>query len=286
MNQPTRTTLHRPAGQSITRGNRVAGVVGLFAAWLFIAGSAFGQAAATAAPWIGQEEEIEQILRHGEIVASKDVGEGITKPVKVTLAYGGRQLDAIWKPLDRLADPSGLERYEAEVAAYRLSRHLGLDMVPPTVSRRIGDREGSVQMWVYGFRQAADVEDTPVADQLAQWSQAVARMKFFDELIDNPDRHAANYLVDDDWTVVLIDHSRAMFFDNAGRMRAMDPPKRFDRSLVEKTRELDLAELDALLGDLFTKSELKTVLHRRNELLQHVERVVETRGEQLAFYEP
>jgi hypothetical protein len=261
-------------------------IVGSVVAGAFLLGTpALAQRAATDPPWAGEEAIIEEILRHGEIIASKEIGQGITKPLKVTLLHEGRQLDAVWKPLDRYGDPTGLERYEAEVAAYRLSRHLDLDMVPPTVPRRIDGRQGSVQMWVHGYKQAAKVENPPAGDWLADWTQAVARMRFFDELIDNPDRHAANYLVGEDWNVVLIDHSRALFFDHQGPLRQAEPPKRFDRSLVERTRELDLSELEGLLGDLFSKSDLKNVIHRRDVLLAHVDRVVESRGE-LAFYEP
>jgi hypothetical protein len=46
-----------------------------------------------------------------------------------------------------------------------------------------------------------------------------------------------------------------------------------------------MPELQALLGDLFSKSELRNVLHRRNVLLAHVDDIVSARGE-LAFYEP
>ena len=283
-----RLTMARSAGQAPGTRRRFSALV--LGTLLWAGASAFSipavaQHASPDPPWAGQEEAIEEVLLHGTIVASKEIGEGITKPLKVTLQYEGRQLDAVWKALDRHADPTGLERYEAEVAAYRLSRHLHLDMVPPTVPRRIGTRNGSVQMWVHGYRQAADLEAPPPREQVAEWSRDVARMKFFDELIDNPDRHAANYLVDGDWSVVLIDHSRALFFDHQGPLRQADPPKRFDRTLVERTRELDLAELDALLGDLFTKSDLKNVLHRRDVLVSHVDRLEEELGD-LAYYVP
>jgi hypothetical protein len=276
---------YRPAGQFITATRGVGMVLaGLLVAACMLATPALAEQPAPAPVWAGQEAAIEEILRHGEVVASKELGEGVTRPLKVTLLYEGRQLDAIWKPLGRF-NPASLERYEAEVAAYRLSRYLDLDMVPPTVPRRIGNRLGSVQMWVHGYKQAAKVEGTPGSQELSDWSQAVARMKFFDELIDNPDRHAANYLVDDTWNVVLIDHSRALNFDNRGPMRQAEPPNRFDRSLVDRTRELDMPELHALLGDLFSKSELRNVLHRRDVLLAHVDGVVSARGD-LAFYEP
>ncbi|HUP25944.1 MAG TPA: hypothetical protein VNB06_23785 [Thermoanaerobaculia bacterium] len=276
---------NRSTGQFIYTARGVGMVLGgLLVGACLLGTPALAQQPAPDPVWFGQEAAIEELLRHGEVVASKELGEGITRPLKVTLLHEGRQLDAIWKPLGRF-NPASLERYEAEVAAYRLSRYLGLDMVPPTVPRRIGNRLGSVQMWVHGYKQAAKVEGTPQSQELGDWTRAVARMRFFDELIDNPDRHAANYLVDDTWNVVLIDHSRALYFDNRGPMRQAEPPNRFDRSLVDRTRELDMPELQALLGDLFSKSELRNVLHRRNVLLAHVDDVVSARGE-LAFYEP
>lgn len=285
MTTDTLQLVNRSAGQFAELARGVRTILGglLFGACL-LATPALAEQPAPDPAWVGQEDTIEEILRNGQVVASKELGEGITKPLKVTLLHEGRQIDAIWKPLGRF-NPASLERYEAEVAAYRLSRYLNLDMVPPTVPRRIGNRLGSVQMWVHGYKQAAKVEGTPSNQELSDWSQAVARMKFFDELIDNPDRHAANYLVDDTWNVVLIDHSRALYFDNQGPMRRAEPPNRFDRTLVDRARELDLSDLQALLGDLFSKSELRNVIHRRNMLLAHVDDIVSARGE-LAFYEP
>ena len=66
------------------------------------------------------------------------VGRGVTKPQKVTLELDGERIDAIWKTLDRRPNATYRESWEAEVAAYRLSRELRLDLVPPTVERRIG----------------------------------------------------------------------------------------------------------------------------------------------------
>ena len=209
----------------------------------------------------------------------------MTKPRRAKFPDGGLVQYMAFKDVPPGRKSGYWESYKSELAAYAMDQLLGLDMVPPTVPRRIGTRDGSIQMWVHGYKQAADIGSPAEKQEVAEWSENVARMKFFDELIDNPDRHAANYLVGGDWNVVLIDHSRALFFDHQGRMRQADPPKRFDRALVERTRELDLAELDALLGDLFTKSDLKNVLVRRDELVDHVDRIVARRGE-LAFYEP
>ena len=50
-------------------------------------------------------------------------------------------------------------------------------------------------------------------------------MKMFDNFICNKDRNAGNLLVDDDWNLYLIDHSRAFITDKdmAVKMEHVDP---------------------------------------------------------------
>ena len=40
------------------------------------------------------------------------------------------------------------DSYLNNKAAYELSRVMGIDNVPPVVIRRVGDKEGSVQLWI------------------------------------------------------------------------------------------------------------------------------------------
>lgn len=238
------------------------------------------------APWLGQEKHIETILLEGTVVSRKRVGRGVTNPWKVVLEYQGETLAAIFKPLRRgFTSTDRNESYQAEVAAYRLSHHIGLDRVPPTVERKIGRDVGSLQMWVDGYRQHFDIADQYPPDPRA-WSEQLANMKMFDELIDNPDRHDANYLVGENWDLVLIDHSRALSFDRQGRARAERLPVRFDRGLFEKVRELDLDELEALLGDLYRKTEMKSILANQKKLITYVDELVSERGDIVFFGRP
>jgi hypothetical protein len=240
-------------------------------------------APAQTAPWVGEEDQIERFLETAQITAQSRVGSGITRPYKVELEQDGVRHRAIWKPIQRHSFEHGLESYHSEIAAYRLSRHLGLDMVPPTVERRIGHRYGSLQLWVDGFQPFAKVAGSQPSAADA-WSRQIARMGFFDTLIDNPDRHANNYLVDAEWLVVLIDHSRVLNFDQRGPLRTAPPPARFEHSLVERARQLDLDTLRSLIGDLLGGSELRALLHRRDQLLDRVDQVSEQRGDMIAFY--
>ncbi|HVS65567.1 MAG TPA: hypothetical protein VMT85_18920 [Thermoanaerobaculia bacterium] len=238
---------------------------------------------AQSAPWLGQEDEIERFLATAAPISRERLGSGITRPYKVLLELEGRRRQAVFKPIVRSAFEGGAESYRSEIAAYRLSRHLGIDMVPPTVERRLGRRYGSLQLWVDGFRPFVKAIDEPPAS-FGDWSRQMARMSLFDLLIDNPDRHAANFLVDPAWNVVLIDHSRALNSNHRGPLRTEPPPLRFERELIERIAALDFIGLRELLGDQLSGSDLRTLLLRRNELLAHVARIADRRGPQIAFY--
>ena len=62
------------------------------------------------------------------------------------------------------------EAYKSEIAAYQLDRLLGLDMVPPTVERRVGSDLASVQLWVEGCRvhQGRRPEAVPEARRVGE----------------------------------------------------------------------------------------------------------------------
>ncbi len=107
------------------------------------------------------DRQIEEILSRGEIVSVEEVGEGVTKPKKVKLRQGEIEVEALFKtestPIDasrrsqknRLINLS--DRWEHEVAAYRLDRLIGLRMVPVSVEREIGGQRGSLQLWIDGL---------------------------------------------------------------------------------------------------------------------------------------
>ena len=231
-------------------------------------------------PWHADEDLIVEALERGEVVSMERIGEGITNPYKVGLQHRGRELSAVWKPLARNAQRYP-ESYPAEIAAYRLSRFLEIDMVPPTVLRKVRGRRGSMQLWVDDHRRYADV----VAKRPPDFHQRpeMEVMRFFDELIDNPDRNAANFLVSSDWKIVLIDHSRAMNYDQRAKLRDAPMPERFSVALVSRVRDLELAELIGLLGDILPKSDLKSLLRARKRLLTYVETIVAERGDRAFF---
>lgn len=89
-----------------------------------------------------------------------------------------------------------------EVAAYRIDRLLGLDLTPLTVPREVVDRgdtlRGSAMYFVGGATEPAELG-----------VEKPDRLRLFDAIIGNSDRHAGNWLILEDGSVAAIDHNRA-----------------------------------------------------------------------------
>ena len=202
--------------------NRLGAQVSLFVAVLYFLGSFAGAQTEPEHPWIGREASLEKILLEGEVLKKEAIGHGVTRPVRLLLEHEGQKIRAVWKPIHPLRHGE-MESYQAEIAAYRLSRALGLDMVPPTVERRIGRNFGSVQLWIEQVVPYTDLRNTQSAE--SRWPLQFARMQFFDHLIDNPDRNSGNFLIDrESGRLYLIDHSRALNFAGRGRNREKGAP--------------------------------------------------------------
>ena len=95
---------------------------------------------------------------------------GVTKPERGFFAPGGLAASAAVKHLPMGQRAGFWEAYKSEIAAYQLDRLLGLDMVPPTVERRVGGDLASVQLWVEGckHRQGRRPVGVPEADRVGE----------------------------------------------------------------------------------------------------------------------
>src|SRR4051794_27559029 len=93
------------------------------------------------------DSDIEKFLQSARVLSSASIGQGVTKASRATLSLGGRVHDAQIQPisvkLNDLYDPAGnpvpwRDDYRHNIAAYKLDRLLGLNIVPPTVERVTG----------------------------------------------------------------------------------------------------------------------------------------------------
>lgn len=222
------------------------------------------------------DDALERWLEQAEVVAIEELDAGVTDPQRVTLRKDGVELRGVFKRLstdfgtvDRRQALDVSDRFEYEIAAYRLDRLLGLDMVPVTVPRTIDGRRGILQFWVddsINLRTMLERKLTPAGwcDPEPQYNL----MNVFDVLIHNTDRTQENALFTRDWMLVLIDHSLAFrTYQKRPRLLYMGelqlPP-----ALAERLAALDAGQLQQALGPWLHRRQIEALLKRRDQLLR------------------
>jgi len=241
-----------------------------------------GQEAASAKVWLGRAAEYESFLRNAPVVRSEDIPVGVTKPIRCYLAPGGLLESLAFKSIKPGIQTGFWESYKSEMAAYELDKVLGLDMVPPTVEKRVEGSVGAAIMWVSpvkSFKQMGG-PPTPPAEHVGSWTRQMARAKMFDNLINNKDPNLGNWLVDPAWNLILIDHTRA-FAPGKNMIHKMN---RIDRRLWERIVALEPAPLMAALAPYLDGGQIKDILARRDRLKAEIDKMVAARGEADVFF--
>lgn len=253
----------------------------LTAAWPAAAEQEGGKSPEGAKVWVGRYAEYEDYLRNAPIDRLEEVGEGVTKPLRGFFSPGGLARSVVVKPLPPKRQKGYWESYKSEIAAYELDRILGLDMVPVTVERRVNGQGASAQLWVSGCKLLRVLGTDVKPDQPVKWAKEVCRQRVFDCLIANIDRNAGNILVDDQWDLILIDHSRAF----AANARPFEKEiTRLDREMFERLKALDEATLmERLKPWIFGKGTVRELLKRRDKIVERLESQARERGEAAVF---
>lgn len=237
----------------------------------------------------------ETFLKKAKIVGAEGLGEGVTRPRKLTLRRGDVENFAVWK------SPTGpgaglFDRWECEVAAYLMDKLLGLNMVPPTVARAYRGRKGSLQLWVtFGTSELERIrEDIPYPpDRMGHIERMQYLQRAFDSLIANADRTLQNIRWTEDWRLVLIDHSRCFRHGpmHTGQLiygkYGMRKEQRFlelPRAFVEKIRGLTIERIREAVGFYMTFQEIEAVIKRRALLLKEIDELIAERGEAAVLY--
>ncbi len=236
--------------------------------------------AASSKVWIGRYGEFEDFLKTAPIVRMQDIGVGVTHPRRAFFAPGGPAASAVVKNLPPGNHRGFWDSYKSEIAAYELDKLLALDMVPPTVERRVEHDLVSVQLWVEDCRPLANVDQSQRLDPVA-WNRQVYRQRVFENLVANIDENAGNILVDPLWNMILIDHSRCFFSDEMPFEKQMT---HIDRPLFDKLKALDEASVMARLKPwVMSAGKVRDILKRRDKIVVHFEKLIGDRGESVVI---
>jgi hypothetical protein len=226
--------------------------------------------------WDGRHAEFEEFIRTAPIERFEDVPVGVTRPKRGYLKGDGPAASIAWKVLPP-GRPNGYwESYKSEIAAYELDKFLGMNMVPPVVEKKWKGETAAAILWLSSVRtwKTAEKEPTP-----PHWDAQAVRMKMFDNLIGNIDRNAGNLLIDDEWHLFLIDHSRA--FVSAKRLPF--PMGRIDKGLWDRMRALDEPTLTTVIGKWVGRGEIRAVLGRRDKMQEVIDNLLKKGPESLVY---
>jgi len=258
-------------------------------------------AAQFTAPEIAKHDFWESFMSTADIVKSEDEGEGVTKPIKLYLKKGDVEAKGIWKNVDEYVQGDLLDSWKHEVAAYRMDKLLGLNMVPPVVEREFKGKPGSLSFFVTNKFSVLKMMEQNISTPAAAIDQT-DRMKYvtraFDCLIANDDRTQQNILYTEDWRTILIDHSRAFRSDKEhvkrliyGKNGLKTHPdgrpmlfRQLPRTFVQAVAALDLAGIIKAVGNYLSDDEIKATLARQKLLLAEINDLIKENGEAKVLY--
>jgi len=223
--------------------------------------------------WLGHEPEYETFLKDTKIDRLEKVPIGVTAPRRGYFPPGGLAASAVFKPLKPGRSSGYYESYKSEIAAYELDKMLGLGMVPPTVEKIAKSEVGSAQLWVESCVLLKE-RDTAKAPDVGRWNRQVYRQRVFDDLIGNIDRNQGNLLIDPEWNLILIDHSRA--FTNTQLLPF--PLTRIDREFLQRLRSLTKDDVNARIGKLLPDG-AGPLIARRDRIVKQFDKMIKERGE-------
>jgi hypothetical protein len=242
------------------------------------------------------DAEQEAFLKEAKVVRTRGAGGGgITGALRATLSQGELQHDALVQAIDEekpfLDLPRGRElefrdSYKNNAVAYRLDRLLGLGMTPVTVVRMHENKRASFTWWVEDvlMDEKARLAKKIGAPDVEQWNRQMWVVRLFDQLIYNTDRNLGNLLIDKDWRLWMIDHTRAFkTFTQPKSPKNLAP--QCARGLLEALRRLERGTLAAATKDLLSEGQVKGLLARRDFIVKYYDERIRVAGEAAVLYE-
>ena len=201
-----------------------------------------------------------------------------TKTIKTVPESMGRtgarivELEGGVRGVFKFDNPSSkLNNHRYEIAAYRIDKLLGLNVVPPTVERTVNGEVGSLQLLVENAEVARDLEKN------GRYPTPNGKIYLLDYLIRNFDRensvisNKGNYMIRKDGSQVAIDHGLSFRPIEDSRTQQLEEDTLFDslshfpdKATYKRFKEFTREELTRVLGGILPQEEIDLILVYRD----------------------
>lgn len=231
-------------------------------------------------------EGLEKFLRNADIVSIDRERGRRTESWEIELIEDGVRRKGFFKLTDRQRPhPSGGDSYRYVIAAYELNKILELNLVPPTVERKIKRDKGSLMLFLDPpvLSESERVQKNLDPPDPEKFEQEMAAINVFEHLIFFPclcnQTDPDNILIETDknWKVWMVDLSTA--FAPANRLIRDCPLGGCPKELFEKLIDLDENAVKTRLKPYLTDEELNALMVRKDLIIEMIKELIQEKGE-------
>jgi hypothetical protein len=238
-------------------------------------------------------EQMEAFLLKARVSNQRDAGGGVTGSRRATLTDGQVTHDVHIQTIDeakavfesgRNTELNFKDTYRYNIAGYRVARLIGLSTVPMSVERTVDGKMAAVTWWVDDVKmdEKERLKTKTMGPDPVKTTKQIQIMRVFDELIQNRDRNQGNILWTSDFTMWLIDHTRAFRLGKA--LLKPEQLARIERGLLDRLRALTPDALAQAVGNSLTKFEQDALLTRRDLIVKHYDDRIARLGEPVVLF--
>jgi hypothetical protein len=256
----------------------------VFVLVLFLLGLSF-----SARPQAPAEEEdrlaaLETALRECGIENIRKGEPGRTSPWRVSFAPDCAVQQAIFRYVDRPWPQPMADSYKYDIAAYELTKLLGVELIPPVVEREIEGRQGTLQVFLENCISEKDRRRKKLEPPDAKaFGNAVEGLKVFVNLAyDDCFNLDDMYIHLEDWRVCRVDFSEA--FAPMPELLLGCGITVCSKKLYKGLLELDEEAVRATLGRYMSDEEIAACLVRKNLILEKINALIGERGEENVLF--
>lgn len=231
------------------------------------------------------DAQLEEFLRQAEITSCNPIQKGLRSANVCDLEGDGPEMRAIFSGVEESPEPGqptgvAVRNYRNEVAAYRLDRLLGLNLVPVTVERSVEGTPGAIQIFMEGAVDITLLETYDQLNLLEGLDEERFTARVFSALLAVEGREDfGRMFLPQDRRIALSDSTKAFPTSPEPGPDLPDPCGPLDADLELGLNSLSRQQLAAVVGDLLSTQQIDGLLFRRDRILEVCDPQVAQSGE-------